>query len=361
MPRLRQDDPVRYVVNKFLARWQQRIKDGEARGIRCLDPQWLGSAHRYRFECALGHAWERPGKVLHERWDCLVCKRLEKVQERCFAAMRAASEGVGVTCLDTRWLGARHAYRFRCEQGHEWLRPGGTQTKHPRCMVCCHQRTSERQRTPHYLNKLKALAVARGGLCLTDQHQGSDQKFAFRCALGHEWQTLGGAVISGSWCPQCAARKMSEKRLDPKGLQRLQAKAAERQGWCLDAAYLGTAHRYRFRCQHGHEWETTGNKVLLGSWCPTCKFDAKRLSLEDAHHAAKNRGGQCLSTSYQNSSQLLQWRCDRGHEWQAPLSNVRAGHWCRQCANMAAITRSDSRARLKYADAGFKLLPDGVG
>ncbi|MCW7536722.1 hypothetical protein OOT46_02490 [Aquabacterium sp. A7-Y] len=142
----------------------------------------------------------------------------------------------------------------------------------------------------------------------------------------------------------------------PDGLQRLRQRAASNGGECLAGEYLGTQARYRFRCAKGHEWETTGNKVLLGAWCQPCTFDAKRLSIDDAHAAARARGGLCLSDRYVNVSVKLHWRCDRGHEWDAPFSTIRAGHWCRQCANLAMISNGNSKARLRYRDAGARLV-----
>ena len=175
--------------------------------------------------------------------------------------------------------------------------------------------------------------------------------YAFRCAQGHEWETRIGAIKAGSWCPQCDDAKRRVVNRLPDGLARLKRQAAERGGECLAGAYLGTAVKYPFRCARGHEWETTGNKVLRGSWCQACTFDAKRLSIEHAQEAAHAKGGECLSSTYVNSDIKLRWRCHRGHEWAAPLNNVRKGHWCRICANMAMISQRHSKARRKYADA----------
>lgn len=57
--------------------------------------------------------------------------------------------------------------------------------------------------------------------------------------------------------------------------------------------------------------------------------DQGRRRLEAAQRAAGFRGGECLSETYSNT---LRWRCDQGHEWEAPLNNVRGGNqWCLEC------------------------------
>ena len=44
--------------------------------------------------------------------------------------------------------------------------------------------------------------------------------------------------------------------------------------------------------------------------------------------------GKCLSINYTNTRCHLQWECARGHIWNATLSHVRRGSWCKQCATL---------------------------
>ena len=345
--------------NAFSERWAARLAYLASRNIICLDPEWRGCTARYRFRCDLGHEWSRPGKVLHNRLDCRICGLLDKAAVTCWPAMIDAGRSHGTVCLDTRWLGHQHRYRFRCKEGHEWSRTGASQTKHPSCPDCLKQHVSATHLKPGNLGKLHEIARQRGGVCLSDAYQGAGALYAFRCAQGHEWQTRVRTTMTGSWCPRCDDAVRSSALRLPDGLGRLQRKATERGGQCLSGAYLGTAARYAFRCARGHEWDATGKGVLRGAWCQACTFDAKRLSIEHAHEAALAKGGECLSNTYVNSGIKLRWRCHLGHEWGAPLNNVRQGHWCRTCANMALITHHHSKAKLKYDDAGARRLKLG--
>lgn len=58
----------------------------------------------------------------------------------------------------------------------------------------------------------------------------------------------------------------------------------------------------------------------------------KKLTLAEMQAIAQERGGFCLSESYENSQAKLRWRCAQGHEWKAKPSSVKLGSWCRQCA-----------------------------
>lgn len=40
----------------------------------------------------------------------------------------------------------------------------------------------------------------------------------------------------------------------------------------------------------------------------------------------------CLSETYEQSAVRLEWRCARGHEWEARLQDVNRGSWCPSCS-----------------------------
>lgn len=326
-------------------------------GITCLATEWKTARYSYRFRCAQGHEWQRKGGVFQQKQGCPTCGRLSKGEAGPFVAMLQLSQAAGVTCLDNKWLGVRHHYRFLCRQGHEWLRTGTQQQKRAECPECTFAAMGLAQRKPENLLRLQEMARAHGGICLTTEYKGMPGKYAFRCAAGHEWQTHAQAIFAGTWCRRCGGGgplKVASRAATR--LARLQQHAHDKGGQCLSGKYLGAEARYKFRCAKEHEWEARGINIVAGAWCQTCAFDAKRLSIEHAHEAAQAKGGRCLSDSYVNCTIKLRWLCDRGHEWQATLGSVRAGHWCKQCDAMSRINSSNSKTRRRYADAGARLL-----
>jgi type VI secretion system secreted protein VgrG len=80
----------------------------------------------------------------------------------------------------------------------------------------------------------------------------------------------------------------------------------------------------------------------------TCAHDALRLSIDQMHEVARQRGGRCLSEHYVNSVTKLHWECHRGHQWHARPGAVTKGHWCAACAHLNRITNPHSKARSKY-------------
>lgn len=331
-----------------LARLRQRT---EREGVRCLSTEWAGEAGPYLFECQHGHQWQRSAGPSVPR--CPHCGfqagALARRDPNGLARLRQAAEAKGGQCLSEAYTTSAARYRFRCADGHEWETLGRTVLDGAWCPSCARaQRRVEHHAPDEGLARLQAAAQAKGGVCLDTAYRGLNEKHRFRCVHGHEWLTLGALVLKGAWCRRCASAERGTRLRREDGLRQLQALAAERGGQCLSTEYKGINHPVRLRCAKGHEWEVKAASPLRGNWCRYCMADAHRLSIADAHAAAAERGGQCLSTSYVDAKTRLEWLCDRGHHWLANLNNIRTGHWCPQCAHMARITDRNSTARMNY-------------
>lgn len=317
-------------------------------GLICLDREWRGTQAQYRFQCPRNHVFSKAFTTITQSRSggCRQC--VEQDQDARLFTLAAAA---GVTCQEPRWLGVTAQHRFRCAQGHEWVRSGARVLGNASCPSCRRSEHSVRSRRHDGLLKLQATAAAHGGTCLASEYLGGSESYAFRCAQGHVWETKGNEVIRRTWCPECARLRKVVGYRSQDGLAQLRRRATERGGVCLSDTYEGGRAYYRMRCAKGHEWTAPGRRILRGGWCLKCAYDAKRLRLEDMLVAAKARGGQCLSATYVNNSTKLHWVCHRGHSWHAPFATIRAGHWCPECAYMAKITNAHSKARRRYAKA----------
>jgi len=60
----------------------------------------------------------------------------------------------------------------------------------------------------------------------------------------------------------------------------------------------------------------------------------KRLTIEEMHEIARNKGGKCLSHNYLNCHTKLQWQCKEGHIWETEPNAIKNRNtWCLLCAN----------------------------
>lgn len=140
-------------------------------------------------------------------------------------------------------------------------------------------------------------------------------------------------------------------------LQEAQVLAKKHGGECISLTYTNNRSKLKWRCISGHEWEATfGSVKSLGSWCPHCSGRA-RLDISHAQNLASERGGLCLSTSYENSKSALRWKCAKGHEWQANFNDIKnSGSWCPECGGVKRLTLGD--AQRIAAERGGKCLAE---
>ena len=108
--------------------------------------------------------------------------------------------------------------------------------------------------------------------------------------------------------------------------------AHARRGSCCSTSYKNQKSKLLWRCELGHQWWATPESIIhLNSWCPVCAGNNK-LTIEQMHSLAAERGGKCLSDIYNNSKHKLLWECANGHQWHASSFSIRIRKsWCPVC------------------------------
>jgi len=80
------------------------------------------------------------------------------------------------------------------------------------------------------------------------------------------------------------------------------------------------------------------NNVQQAGWCSICAPEIRaktkmNKSFERVKKIAIDKGGICLSKSYDIPYSKLKFRCKNGHEWETGISSILNGNWCRECYN----------------------------
>lgn len=298
-------------------------------GGRCLNDEYLGLNGRYQFVCREGHVFEKSGKKLIEGTWCIPCARARHSELMTSSdgmkRIRAAAKARGGVCLSDTYTKLTAPYRFRCERGHEWEAMGCDVVRGAWCRACANLKKVDAYRRKDGLARLQHCAQSRGGVCLSSRYEGTKAYYRFRCAEGHEWETKGALIVRGVWCLQC--RRVQSRM----GIDAMHALAAERGGRCLSEQYRNNATKLEWICGAGHMWSAAPATISAGHWCAQCARDALKLGIERMREVAKERGGQCISEEYVNSSTRLEWECTRGHRWRATPNTIMRGHWCARC------------------------------
>ncbi|WP_230426015.1 hypothetical protein [Ralstonia syzygii] len=210
-----------------------------------------------------------------------------------------------------------------------------------------------------HLDRMRGQLAQKGHTLLDNEWRGQRASYRFRCVHGHETSRSGVRVLRFLIdCPTCEAEAK---------LARLQQIAQQAGGECLSTRYSNSAAKYPFRCRLGHEFETRGDRVLMGGWCPRCaptrRGEARRdlTGLARIQEAARKRGGEWLPQPYARMTDAYRFRCAEGHEWTAPGSAVVHGKWCRLCGNKAsgdACRRKDGLDELhRIAQDAWRAMP----
>ena len=174
---------------------------------------------------------------------------------------------------------------------------------------------------PHW----RAYADQHGLNCTDEAWLGWKRPYTIICSKGHaKSKYLHVWTKAKQPCGKCA---------EDERMARLHASATAIGAQCLDEQWLGTKARYRFRCQHGHEWSRAWAKCFEFMRCAICQHEAGRQAklrqdgLEALRRVAEDRGGVCEAQTYLGVAARYGFRCGQGHCWQAPGSDVLRGHW----------------------------------
>lgn len=209
---------------------------------------------------------------------------------------------------------------------------------------------SEQARYEHLRTEAARVGMERQG-----DWKGFQATYWFRCRLGHEIKRYMGPFTRQSKLPECQVCLTKHRLQSPR------AKARKEGITLLSKQWLGDKALHHFACAQGHSWERTGRTALNNISCPECTRGRPRQAdllpdgLERLQEAARRHGGECLSPEYHGLMRKHEFRCAKGHTWQARGASVmKNDSWCPRCHSWPidrAVWQADGLARLREAAA----------
>ncbi|MCK2017951.1 zinc-ribbon domain-containing protein [Peribacillus frigoritolerans] len=184
---------------------------------------------------------------------------------------------------------------------------------------------------------------------------GSQKKVWWICEKGHSYDTTTNIRRNGSGCPYCKHQKFKTGYNDLLTKYPEVAKFWNYQKNTLtpDKVLAGGRKKVWWKCEKGHEWESTINSKIADHHCPYCsgrlaikgQTDLEALFPEIAKewHFEKNIGKNPSQISAKSSNKVW-WKCKKcGYEWTALVSNRtrddgNTGSGCPQCSNELRIS-----------------------
>ncbi|WP_343632448.1 hypothetical protein [Fluviicola sp.] len=304
----------------------------------CLSTEFTDQMSDHSWRCKKGHTFDlSPYFVSKGAW-CPQCNK-RKTPEQHLEWLRNYAAERGGKCLSNEFIDRKTNVTFECGQGHRWeLLPTTIFYDQTWCKKCSGL-------APLNLEDLKNWALERGGKCLTSEFLGRETKHLWECASGHQFEHSPRMVQRGSWCVKCM--KQIEQQ---EALELMKKWAQERDGKLLSKIYINTEIPLEWECKNKHQFKKSRDQIkqlTSSDWCPECntkKRNAKRelKRLEEINQFAAQKGGKCLSKTYQNLSTMLRFECSKGHVWETKSHHVIYSHsWCPEC-NMERLRRGKS-------------------
>ena len=192
---------------------------------------------------------------------CRICgnERQGRAKAKTIEFAQALALKNGGQCISDEYRNNRGLMHWKCGVcAHEWKASAGSIQGGTWCPKC-----AGRLPIGEALQELQHLALAKGGVCLSEHDLGTRAKHLWRCSDGHEWEAAPYSIRAGTWCLKCSGNE----RLT---LEDMQETARLMGGECLSDDYLNSGQKLHWRCSAGHEWFSVGYHVRGGHWCPTC-------------------------------------------------------------------------------------------
>ncbi|MEK4503744.1 zinc-ribbon domain-containing protein [Bacillus sp. FSL R12-0069] len=170
--------------------------------------------------------------------------------------------------------GAHLKVWWKCEKGHEWESAIYSRTTGVGCPYCANKRVCIDNCLATLNPELaKQWHPTKNGILTPyDVVVGSYTKVWWMCEKGHEWETKVHNRIRGSGCPYCTNRKICIDNC----LATLNSDLAKEWHPTKNGTLTpydvtrSSSKRVWWKCNEGHEWETSVNNRAYGSGCLYC-------------------------------------------------------------------------------------------
>lgn len=174
---------------------------------------------------------------------------------------------------------------------------------------------------------------------------GSAYNASWRGECGHTWRAGVISRVKGSKCPYCSGKRvlsgfndLATKRPD---LAKIWHTTNDRKPTEVTA---GSGYVADWMCSKGHLTRTqVRERAVSDILCPVCSGTVTVSGVTDFLTTYPDISEQWVdgpahpSEVRSMSSAKAIWRCEEGHEWQAPFSRRAQGHGCPYCAGQRAI------------------------
>ena len=241
-----------------------------------------------------------------------------------------------------------------CKTGHEWKASINDRSRGDGCPYCAGKKV---------LVGFNDLATLRpklaeewdysknGKLIPQAVTVASNKKVWWKCSIGHEWKaSITHRATRGHGCPICSHHQLLPGFNDLNTTNPELAKEwdYEKNGDLTPKDVAGrTSLKVWWKCEKGHQWQTTINNRAKGTGCPYCvnlqvlkgynDLSTTNPQLASEWNPEKN-ADLTPDKVTSGSTKKVWWKCTNGHAWQATIASRSNGCGCPICSGRQAWT-----------------------
>jgi len=176
-------------------------------------------------------------------------------------------------------LGSNKKVWWKCSKAHEWQARIADRRNGNGCPYCSGRYAIKGENDLQTVNPSIAKEwhyEKNTDLTPANVLPNSNKKVWWKCSKGHEWQATINHRNNGSGCPYCAGQKVIKGHND---LQTINPTLAqewnyEKNKGLTPADVMPSSNkRIWWKCQKGHEWQTSVINRNYGNGCPVCNSE----------------------------------------------------------------------------------------
>ena len=236
--------------------------------------------------------------------------------------------------LDPRNLASKsdRTIWWMCAKGHEWQSTVKNRTNGLACRQCL-DNLDENNLVILFPEIAKEWHPTKNkGLDPHKLKPQSGRRVWWRCAQGHEWESsIQKRTLRGTSCQYCSGKKPSPERNLSTAFPKLANQWHPTRNGHLTPQDVAPHSNKKlwWVCDKGHEWETSPSKRSNGNGCPYCSnrivgsdnnLAVVRPDIAQEWHPHRN-GNLRPQNILPCSNRKVWWMCDKGHTWEALISN----------------------------------------
>jgi hypothetical protein len=299
-----------------------------------------GTNKRLPWKCNKGHKWIAQGNDRSSGKNCPFCSNnrvLAGYNDLATTHPELAKEAHGWDPT-TVTFGTKKKLNWKCSKGHVWTAVGYNRSNGTSCSVCANFKVLAGYNdlaTTH-----PELAKEAHGWDPTTVIAGTNKKLDWKCSKGHVWTAALNSRVNGNGCSVCSNYKVLVGTNDLATLNPALAKEAH--GWDPTKVVAGTSKKLDWKCSKGHVWKATVvGRYRLKRNCPYCAnyfVLAGYNDLATTHpELAMQAHGWDPTKVVAGNEKKMEWKCQKGHLWNASISGRTSGRNCSICSNKKVL------------------------